>query len=319
MVLSLFHCPRLISVNATQSKAFAIAVSVVAGGFMAVQARVNAGLGASLENGMLAALISFSSGLVFVGLFVAASKKQRGSLSQFVRKLWVGELPLWSISGGLLGGFFVITQGVVAGVIGIALFAVSVVTGQALAALLIDGRGLFGLARRHLGSARLLGTLLAIVGLVVTGEFTNYSFEPVLLLPFFAGIGIGFQQALNGNLGRQTGSPIVATFINFILGTAFIAIAILVFRGGFEFSGALPTNPIFYIGGFVGVIFIFVQVVLVPRIGTLAMGVSLLVGQLVSSLALDLFAPIALREVTSYTLAGVLLALIGASLVASRR
>jgi uncharacterized membrane protein YdcZ (DUF606 family) len=49
------------------------------------------------------------------------------------------------------------------------------------------------------------------------------------------------------------------------------------------------------------------------------MGVSLLVGQLISSLLLDLVAPISSREVTGYTLAGVLLALVGATLVASRR
>ena len=112
---------------------------------------------------------------------------------------------------------------------------------------------------------------------------------------------------------------IFATLINFVLGTALIAIALLVTNGGFQFSGEFPTEPVLYIGGLVGVVFIFVQVVLVPKIGTLAMGVSLLVGQLISSLLLDLVAPISSREVTGYTLAEVLLGLVGATLLAQRR
>ena len=315
---SLSHCPRLVGVSDASSKAIAIAISVLAGGFMAVQARVNSGLGVALENGILAALISFSSGLVIIGVIVAISKRDRAKLRAFTSRIGRG-FPLWGLAGGLLGGLFVITQGTVAGVIGISLFAVSVVTGQALAALTIDGRGLLGMTRRPLGLLRILGTTFAIAGLIVTGDFANYSFQPISLLPFLAGIGIGFQQALNGNLGRQTESAVVATLINFVLGTALIAIALLVTNGGFQFSGEFPTEPVLYIGGLVGVVFIFVQVVLVPKIGTLAIGVSLLVGQLISSLLLDLVAPISSREVTGYTLAGVLLALVGATLVAQRR
>ena len=297
----------------------AILGAVVAGGFMAVQARVNSGLGVALESGVAAALISFSSGLAIIGLIVALSKKDRERLRDFIGTISRKEFPLWGLTGGLLGGVFVITQGTVAGVIGISLFAVAVVTGQALAALVIDGRGLLGMKRRPLGALRLMGTMLAITGLVVAGDFANYSFQTITLLPFLAGIGIGFQQALNSNLGQKTESAAVATLINFVLGTFLIAIALLVANGGFQFSGELPTNPVLYLGGLVGVVFIFVQVVLVPKIGTLAMGVSLLVGQLSSSLLLDLVTPISSRDINGYTFTGVTLALIGATLVASRR
>jgi transporter family-2 protein len=306
-------------VKQAPTRPLAIVGAVVAGGFMAVQARVNSGLSVALESGVVAAFISFSSGLAIIGLIVALSKKDRDRLRDFIGTIRRKEFPLWGLTGGLLGGIFVITQGTVAGVIGISLFAVAVVTGQALAALLIDGRGLLGMKRRPLGGLRVMGTILAIAGLVVAGDFANYSFQTIILLPFLAGIGIGFQQALNSNLGQKTDSAVVATLINFVLGTSLIAIALLVANGGFQFSGELPTNPVLYLGGLVGVVFIFVQVVLVPKIGTLAMGVSLLVGQLSSSLLLDLVTPISSRGINGYTFTGVTLALLGATLVASRR
>ncbi len=79
-----------------------------------------------------------------------------------------------------------------------------------------------------------------------------------------------------------------------------------------------PTNPLLYLGGVVGVIFIFIQVVVLPKIGALTMGIAMLVGQLVGSVLLDWIVPIAQRELTISTLIGILLAMLGAGLVARR-
>jgi transporter family-2 protein len=66
------------------------------------------------------------------------------------------------------------------------------------------------------------------------------------------------------------------------------------------------------------VIFIFIQVVVLPKIGALTMGIAMLVGQLVGSVLLDWIVPIAQRELTISTLIGILLAMLGAGLVARR-
>ena len=55
-----------------------------------------------------------------------------------------------------------------------------------------------------------------------------------------------------------------------------------------------------------------------PVIGSLATGLSLLTGQIFVSLALDFLVPVTLREITAWTFAGLLLVFAGAAL-ASRR
>lgn len=305
--------------NEAALKPLAIAVSVIAGAFMAVQARVNGGLGVELQNGILAALISFGSGLLIVTAILLFSPKARSNISTLRAAVTGGGLPWWNLFAGAIGGFFVITQGVVAGVIGIALFSVGVVFGQAVSALVIDGNGLVGMTKRPIGMARIVGTQIALVGLVLASDLGNYAFSPLVLLPLFAGAGIGFQQAMNGRLGRAAKSPTLATFLNFLTGTLFIAIAMLLVQGGISLPHTFPTNPLLYVGGLVGVVFIYVQVVVVPRIGALAMGISLLVGQLSGSLLLDTLAPVSQRVISISTISGLFLVFLGAAVVALKR
>ncbi len=295
----------------------AIFAAVVGGSFMAVQARVNSGLGQEIGSGILAALVSFSIGLLIISVATLASSKNRAALSFTVAKFKDSSIPLWLSIAGMLGGIYVIMQGVVAGLIGVALFSIGVVAGSALSALVLDGNGLLGLTKRKIGLTRLAGTVLALSGLVVASDLANYSFSPLILLPFAAGIGIGFQQAMNGLFGKLAQSAIVPTFFNFIAGTVFIALALLTVEG-FSFPANWPTNPLLYLGGVVGVIFIFMQVVVLPKIGALSMGIAMLVGQLSGSVLLDLLVPIADRAVTISTLLGIVLAMLGAALVARR-
>lgn len=295
----------------------AIFAAVVGGSFMAVQARVNSGLGQEIGSGILAALVSFSIGLLIISVATLASSKNRAALSFTVAKFKDSSIPLWLSVAGMLGGIYVIMQGVVAGLIGVALFSIGVVAGSALSALLLDGNGLLGLTKRKIGLTRLAGTVLALSGLVVASDLANYSFSPLILLPFAAGVGIGFQQAMNGLFGKLAQSAIVPTFFNFIAGTAFIALALVIVEG-FSFPASWPSNPLLYLGGVVGVIFIFMQVIVLPKIGALSMGIAMLVGQLSGSVLLDLLVPIADRAVTISTLLGIMLAMLGAALVARR-
>jgi transporter family-2 protein len=69
---------------------------------------------------------------------------------------------------------------------------------------------------------------------------------------------------------------------------------------------ALPSQPYFYLGGAIGVVFIGITAVVVREIGVLLMGLGSIAGQLLMALILDFFFPSA--QVT-----GVMI-LIGASL-----
>lgn len=284
---------------------------------MAVQARANSGLGQAIGSGIFAALVSFSVGLVIIGLFTLLIRKNRQSLASTVRKISSREIPWFFVLAGSFGGFFVIMQGVVAGVVGIALFSIGVVSGSAIAALVLDGYGMLGLTKRAIGIPRIAGILVALIGLIIASDVGSHVPSPLIALPFIAGIGIGFQQAMNGRFGKLAESPAVPTFFNFVAGTAFIAFALAIVEG-FSLPTSWPTNPLFYLGGVVGVIYIFMQVLILPRIGALSMGIAMLVGQLAGSVLLDLFVPIAPHPVTISTLLGIALTMLGAALVAKR-
>ena len=286
---------------------------------MAIQARVNSGLAAEVGSGFLAALISFSIGLALIAAISLPRKDFRAALKESLRAIRAGKLKVWMLFAGALGGFFVLTQGLVAGITGIALFSLGVVTGQTISALLIDGKGLLGLVKRKLTGNRLGGSAVAIAGLVLASGPTVAGFDLAVLVPVVAGVGIGLQDAINSQVGRESGSASVATFFNFLAGTLFLLLVFLFSPGQAGAVDLSSINPVLFLGGLVGVGFILIRVVVLPVIGSLATGLSLLAGQLFISLVLDYLAPVASRDITVWTLAGPLLVFTGASFAMLRR
>lgn len=297
--------------------ALAVVWSVVAGVGVAIQSRVNGELGVRIEDGALAALISFSSGLVILAVGMIFSRAGRRGLRTVFTSVRQGQLPWWGVLGGLGGAFLVLSQGLVAGILGVALFSVAVVAGQTLGALWIDTAGLLGMAKLRLGWWRLIGALLVVVG-VAAGFFArgdDVSIGWAFLLPLLAGMGVGFQQALNGSVRTLSGSWLSATFINFTVGTLVLAIATAIISPLTGGPTSLPTDWWLYTGGLVGTIFIAIQTVTVNHIGVLGLGVSLVTGQILGALVLDVFVPVGDHPVSLGTIAGALLTVVGSALV----
>ena len=295
-----------------------VAAAVIGGAFRVLQAKLNGLLGIEIGNGVLAAEVSFGSGLILISLIMIARKGTIQEIANLKRAVRNGELPIWALFAGSIGGFFVITQGLTAGLLGISIFTLSVVTGQAIAAVIIDTFGLIGIQSRKLNLARGLGALIATVGLFVANFQPGSVVSPLLLMPLIAGFGIGFQQAMNGNIGKASQSPLLATWINFAVGVIFIAL-VLLFRLDGVSEISWPTNPILYLGGTIGVIFIFMQVIVVRIIGVLAMGISLLFGQLAASFILDLLVPSGHNPLEISSILGLALVGVGALMVIRKK
>lgn len=299
----------------------AVVASVIAGIGVATQSRINGELGLRLADGSLAALISFSSGLVILSIVMVFSPRGREGVRTVVASIRRGAIPWWSILGGVGGGFLVLSQGLVAGVLGVALFSVAVVAGQTLGALWIDSRGVFGLPKIPLSLLRIGGALLVVVGVMISAGVLspstqlNWSF----LLPLLAGIGTGFQQAVNGIVRRVAQSALSATFINFAAGTTILLIATAIISpltGGPE---AFPTQWWLYLGGLVGTIFIAIQTVTVSQIGVLGLGVGLVTGQILGSIGLDLLVPVGYHPITVLTVGGAIVTVVGSIAVTLTR
>ncbi len=298
--------------------AVAVAVSVVAGVFVALQSRINGELGLALGNGALAALVSLAMGLVLISVAIVVNPSARRGLTTLAAEVSAGRLPWWAMVGGTGGGFLILTQGLSAGVLGVAIFSIAVVTGQSLGAVLIDSRGWFGVKRERLRPQRGLGALIVLVGAVVALEITPESIPEVgwlFLLPLFAGAGTGFQQAVNGRVKDASGSAIVATFVNFVAATGAVLVVFIVSLPVLGLPENIPGTWWLWAGGLIGVVFIVVQVTVVGIVGVLGLGVSLISGQLIGAIILDALAPLSTSHLTVSTIIGALVTLAGALMV----
>lgn len=255
----------------------------------ALQARVNGQLGARIGDGLVAAVISFGSGLVILILLSIALPVGRRGFAALVRGIRSRGIPWWMLAGGAAGALTVATQGIAVGLIGVSLFTVGVVAGQAICGLVLDRTGYGPAGVVAVTVPRLLGGALALgaVGIALIGDGLTGIPLWMLVMPLLTGVGIAWQQATNGRLRQRVGTPLTATFVNFAGGTVILAVAAAIHVGAVGAPRALPGEAWLYTGGAIGVVYIFLSAALVSRTGVLLLGLGAVVGQLSTSFALD--------------------------------
>lgn len=267
----------------------ALGGAVLVGILTALQARVNGQLGARIGDGLVAAVISFGSGLVILILLSIALPVGRRGFAALVRGIRSRGIPWWMLAGGAAGALTVATQGIAVGLIGVSLFTVGVVAGQAICGLVLDRTGYGPAGVVAVTVPRLLGGALALgaVGIALIGDGLTGIPLWMLVMPLLTGVGIAWQQATNGRLRQRVGTPLTATFVNFAGGTVILAVAAAIHVGAVGAPRALPGEAWLYTGGAIGVVYIFLSAALVSRTGVLLLGLAAVVGQLSTSFALD--------------------------------
>jgi len=109
-----------------------------------------------------------------------------------------------------------------------------------------------------------------------------------LLLALAAGVLLPVQAGLNAQLRSALGSPIAAAFVSFLVGTASLAAATLLFRVSFPVGRAWSTtHPVQWSGGIIGALYVFAAVVLAPKLGAGTLVAAVVAGQMITSLLLD--------------------------------
>lgn len=298
-----------------------LALAFSIGVLVALQARINGELGHVLSDGIAAALISFGTGGVLLFIAVALVPRVRHGLGRVWRTIRtpVGEgggLRWYQCIGGLAGAFLVASQSLTVATLGVAVFTVAVVAGQASSALLVDRRGLGPAGPQPITTLRLAGAATALVAVVlaVSDRLTHPSGLVLALLPAIGGSATAVQQALNGRVARVA-SPdaygaVSAAVVNFLVGNAALVVVFLIDISIRGLPNHLPSNPWLYVGGACGVAFITLAAAVVRIVGVFVLGLGTIAGQLVGSLLLDLTLPAADRPVTVLVFAGTTLALV---------
>src|SRR3954452_22301965 len=137
----------------------AVLLTAAAGGLIATQAPINAGLGRATGS-MPAALVSFSVGTLALATVVVLSGKAGGLTSSF-------DVSWYYLLGGFLGALYVLNALVAVTAIGPGGVAAATVFGQLTASVVIDRLGLFGLDEVALSPQRVLGVALLLAGTVL--------------------------------------------------------------------------------------------------------------------------------------------------------
>lgn len=280
--------------------------------FNSSQARVNGELGAYVHNAIVAALVSFGSGLTILLMGLAIYKPARIAYLSIPTLIRTGKIKWWQTIGGTAGAFFVIGQGFVVPVVGVAIFVIAVVAGQTFGSLIVDKSGLGPAGPKAITGWRVFSAALAIVGvaIAVIGRSHTGTFNlPMVIYMFVVGAVTSAQHAINGRVAQETRQPWATTTMNFTVGFVALNVMFLLYNLVTDVSILFPPapweKPLLWTGGAIGIVFIVSAVVLVRTLGVLVFALVSVVGQLFGAVLLDIFFPTPGNVVTAEVLIGV--------------
>jgi transporter family-2 protein len=133
-------------------------LALIAGGLIPVQAAANLVLVDALQSILRAALILLATGFVFLAMVAAVTRVPLPGPAHLL------GIPAHGFWGGPIVATYVLAIMFLAPIMGVGNAVRWIVTGQVLAALLIDHLGLFGASVQTMDGSRIAGALLMIVG-----------------------------------------------------------------------------------------------------------------------------------------------------------
>ncbi len=138
-----------------------ILLAFIAGTVLPVQVGVNNALRSGIGSSIVAALISFGVGSIFLLAYALATRAPWPSM------LVLSSLPAWAWLGGAMGAYYVATAIFVAPHLGAANLISITVAAQLFMSLALDHYGAIGFAQHSINLWRILGALMLIAGSVL--------------------------------------------------------------------------------------------------------------------------------------------------------
>jgi len=142
-----------------------VVLTVITGGILPIQAGLNSKLARASGSSVIAALISFLVGTVALVLYLIITRREA------VQWPALKAVPLWFFAGGLIGAFYVAVITYIVPGLGAALTFSLVVTGQMIAAMVIDHYGWLGMTVKEISLGRMAGVILLIAGVIMIRKF----------------------------------------------------------------------------------------------------------------------------------------------------
>jgi transporter family-2 protein len=141
--------------------------------------------------------------------------------------------------------------------------------------------------------------MVRVVGTELDVQKRNRSEETVkwlwLLLAVIGGMAVGTQAGINGALGKRIGI-LEGSLTSFAIGTLSL-LFIAIFFGKGDILSALSVPKWQLTGGLLGAFYVFVMVLLVPKIGAASVIIGVIAGQLLAASVIDHFGWLGGRQI----------------------
>lgn len=271
--------------------------AAASGAVIALQGRVNGDLATAGTGVLVAGWLSYVGTLAATALVVLARRRTR-VVAGLIRR----RARWWWFAVGLCGIPIVLAMAGGIPLVGVAIASVCAVAGQTLAGLALDARGVGVPAAIRLSGRRLLAGLVALVGLGIAvlgssgGDVTVAQGVAVGVALFVAGAVLCIQQAGNGRVVAATGDPVLAGLTSSAGGTVGITaiLAVAWVAGGLD-GISFPPQWWLYAGGPLGAVITIAAAWAVRHLGTFVLTLTVISGQMLTALLLDLLSVGGLR------------------------
>lgn len=307
-----------------------ILLGVLCGVMIFTQTTINSQLREHAESPYASSLISFLFGTALLLLLTIIIE---GHLFPSIETLQ--SMEWWAYLGGALGIYVVLSAILVFPRIGGVQTVAIPIFGQMLMSLLIDYFGWFAMDKRPLSLINILGLIILVIGIVFTVILPDYLEKKHLttaekhmkksgklfwqILALLSGFCLAIQPAVNGHLGIGISSGIQAALISFLIGTILLIAINVILKQMTSVKMAFQKKAPwwFYMGGFLGALYVFFALVITPEIGTGAFVIFVLIGQMIVSLLIDNYGLLQsrVRKVSMIQIIGLIVMLIGAGIV----
>ena len=291
-------------------------LAAFSGLLIALQARANGELSDRLGNGLQAALVSFTSGLIIIVVIALFNPSIKEGVRTLRRAVIAKAIPPWTLFAGMLGASFVAVQTQIVPLIGVAIYSVAAIAGQSAISLVVDRIGLTGGGKKEITPRRVTAAFVTVFAVFISVadrlDGKDLSIAAVIL-GVFAGAIVGVQRAMNGQINEHSQQSFTTSLLNFMMGTTFLLVLLLfaMTLGGMKLS-PLPVGPWWiYTGGAIGVLYVAFTSTIVQHLGVLTFTLISVGGQLAGSLLIDFFSPTDGVQISIYLVSGIILTYLG--------
>lgn len=306
-----------------------IILGIIAGITTFTMTTINSRLRTYVQSPYVSSLISFCIGTILLGAIQLC-----GGNSLIPTGEQMIATPWWTYIGGFLGMVVMTAYILLFPVIGGVQTVAMPILGQIIMSMLIDNFGWFGANKQPLNIINIMGVIILIMGVLVLVVLPSYAAQRKSksekpekkkqvwiwqLAGIAAGMLLGIQIAVNGNLGSRLQSPLQASFISFGIGAIILAVVVSIQHSWKNIKLIRQQKAPWWvlIGGVFGAVYIFLSAFLAPQIGTGTVVVLALIGQMAASLCVDQFGLLGAvkRRVSVIQIIGLIIMLAGVGMI----